>query len=252
MLKPKSFFRVFTESGPLIALAVAVALLVGIVGPASAQFFNFGGPSRPPPPRSAVAGAAAGSAATCSRHSSSRRRSGRRISSRAPPPAKRDASIVPERNVLVLGDAMADWLAYGLEDAYSEQPDMGVIRKHKTVSGLIKYQPRGEPSDWAAAAKGILASEKPDAIVVMLGLNDRAAMREPAADKSKKETDKKNTDAKTGCQTRAKPTPSRRTRPTPRRSPRASRPMPTRRRCRRRRAVDRRAGEERARRQRAP
>src|ERR1700716_1967940 len=49
MQKPKSFLRVFTESGPLIALAVAVALLVGIVGPASAQFFNFGAPSRPAP-----------------------------------------------------------------------------------------------------------------------------------------------------------------------------------------------------------
>ena len=47
MQKPKSFFRVFTESGPLIALAVAVALLVGLAGPASAQFFNFGGWSRP-------------------------------------------------------------------------------------------------------------------------------------------------------------------------------------------------------------
>ena len=95
--------------------------------------------------------------------------------------------------MLVLGDAMADWLAYGLEDAYSEQPDMGVIRKHRTVSGLIKYQPRGEPSDWAAAARSILATEKPDAIVVMLGLNDRVAMREPAVDKSKtdKKTDKK-------------------------------------------------------------
>jgi hypothetical protein len=43
MQKPKSFFRVFTESGPLIALAVAIALLIGIAGPASAQFFNFGG-----------------------------------------------------------------------------------------------------------------------------------------------------------------------------------------------------------------
>src|SRR6267143_5454122 len=50
MAKPKSFLRVFTESGPLIALAVAIALLVGIVGPASAQFFNFGGPPRPPAP----------------------------------------------------------------------------------------------------------------------------------------------------------------------------------------------------------
>src|SRR5947207_12955253 len=44
MPKPKSFFRVFSEPGPLVALAVAIALLIGIVGPASAQFFNFGGP----------------------------------------------------------------------------------------------------------------------------------------------------------------------------------------------------------------
>ena len=49
MQKPKSFFRVFTESGPSIALAVAIALLVGLAGPASAQFFNFGGWSRPHP-----------------------------------------------------------------------------------------------------------------------------------------------------------------------------------------------------------
>jgi uncharacterized protein len=73
---------------------------------------------------------------------------------------------------------MADWLAYGLEDAYAEQPEIGVIRKHKTVSGLIRYQPKGEPADWAAAAKGILATEKPDAIVVMLGLDDRAPIRD--------------------------------------------------------------------------
>jgi hypothetical protein len=105
--------------------------------------------------------------------------------------------------VLVLGDAMADWLAYGLEDAYTEQPDMGVIRKHKTVSGLIKYQPKGEPSDWAAAARGILATEKPDAIVVMLGLHDRVAIREAVTEKkTDKKDDKKDargkTDAKAG------------------------------------------------------
>ena len=88
---------------------------------------------------------------------------------------------MPERHILVLGDAMADWLAYGLEEAYSEQPDMGVIRKHKTVSGLIRYQPKGDPADWAAAARSILATEKPDAIVVMLGLNDRTSIREPAS-----------------------------------------------------------------------
>ena len=42
----------FTETGPLVALAVAIALLIGIAGPASAQFFNFGGPPQRPAPRS--------------------------------------------------------------------------------------------------------------------------------------------------------------------------------------------------------
>ena len=31
-----------TEPGPSIVLLVVIALLVGIVGPASAEFFNFG------------------------------------------------------------------------------------------------------------------------------------------------------------------------------------------------------------------
>src|SRR5664279_652118 len=189
MPKPKSFLRLFTESGPLIALAVAVALLVGIAGPASAQFFNFGNfggpPQRPQPQRGG--GSWFGGDQFAPFQQAPRRQAAKPIVedfSKAPPPGKRDT--VPERNVLVLGDAMADWLAYGLEDTYAEQPDMGVTRKHKTVSGLIKYQPRGEPADWAAAAKGILATEKPDAIVVMLGLNDRISLREPVVDKTDK------------------------------------------------------------------
>jgi hypothetical protein len=102
---------------------------------------------------------------------------------------------------------MADWLAYGLEDVYADQPDMGVIRKHKTVSGLIKYQPKGDPADWAAAAKGVLATEKADAIVVMLGLDDRVAIREPAVDKSdNKSGNKKDARAKPdGRPSNAKP-----------------------------------------------
>src|SRR5450631_4246243 len=181
MSKPKSFLGVFTESGPLIALAVAIAILVGIVGPASAQFFNFGGPPRP------SRGWFGGDFFAPFQQQAPKRI--REDYSKAPPPEKRET--VPERNVLVLGDGMADWLAYGLEDAYTEQPDMGVIRRHETVSGLIRYQPKGGPADWAAAAKGILATEKPDAIVVMLGLDDRQAIREPAADKSDKSSEKK-------------------------------------------------------------
>src|SRR3954451_6471717 len=188
MQKLRSFFRIFTETGPLITLLVAVALLVGIAGPASAQFFNFGGWSRPQP-RSSGGGGGWFGGDLFTPFQQQQQQAPKRVEnfSKAPPPEKRDT--LAERNVLVLGDAMADWLAYGLEDAYAEQPEIGVIRRHKTVSGLIKYQPKGDPADWAAAAKGILATEKPDAIVVMLGLNDRVAIREPAADK--KDADKK-------------------------------------------------------------
>src|SRR5712691_6966930 len=203
MPKTKCFLRVFTETGPLVALAVALALLVGIAGPASAQFFNFGnnfgnfgGPPRPPPRSGGFGGGGGwfGGDFFAPFQQQAPKKVIREDFSKAPPPEKRESA--PERNVLVLGDAMADWLAYGLEDAYAERPDMGVIRKHKTVSGLIKYQPKGDPADWPAAAKGILATEKPDAIVVMLGLNDRMAMREPVVDKSDSKSSDKKSDKK--------------------------------------------------------
>lgn len=192
-MSKKSLFKALTETGPLIALGTALAILVSIAGPASAQFFNFpgfGGPPQrqAPPPRHGGGGWFGGD--FFAPFQQQQPQAPRQDFSRAPAPAKRDT--IPDKNVLVMGDAMADWLAYGLEDAYNEQPDMGVIRKHKTTSGLIKYQPKGEPSDWAAAAKGILETEKPDVIVVMLGLNDRISIREPVADKPDKDKDKKN------------------------------------------------------------
>src|SRR6202140_187149 len=208
--KPKKLR--FFESGPLIALAIATGMVLGIVGPSSAQFFNFGGFQQRPQPQRGGGGFGGGwfgndTFAPFQQQAPQPRWNGRQTLapvredfSKAPPPEKR--STVPERHILVLGDAMADWLAYGLEDAYAEQPEMGVIRKHKTVSGLIKYQPKGDPADWAAAARGILATEKPDAIVVMLGLNDRTALREPAADKSADKKGDKKDDKKAA---RAKP-----------------------------------------------
>jgi hypothetical protein len=207
MPKPKSFLRVFTETGPLVALAVAIALLVGVAGPASAQFFGFpgfGGPPQRPAPRSHGGGwFGSDFFAPFQPAPQQQQQAPRQDFSRAPPPAKRDTT--PERNVLVLGDAMADWLAYGLEDTYAEQPDMGVIRRHKTVSGLIRYQPKGEPSDWAAAARSIIASEKADAIVVMLGLNDRISIREPVGDKKTEKKDDKNAHVKDGKSSDTKP-----------------------------------------------
>jgi hypothetical protein len=197
MPKKKSFLRIFTETGPMIVLAVAVGLILGVVAPASAQFFPFfGGPPRQQSQPAPQKGFGGGGWFGGDLFAPFQQQQPKRIEnfSKAPPPEKRDA--IPERNVLVLGDAMADWLAYGLEDAYAEQPDMGVIRRHKTISGLIRYQPKGEPADWAAAAKTILAADKADVIVVMLGLNDRVAMREPASDKSDGKPNDKNGDKK--------------------------------------------------------
>jgi hypothetical protein len=202
MSKPPSFLRVLTETGPLLALSVAGVLLFGIVSPASAQFFGFGGPPRPPaavPQQQRGGGGWFGNEIFAPFQQQAPKKQTREDFSRAPSPEKRETQAL--RNVLVLGDAMADWLAYGLEDAYAETPEMGVIRKHKTFSGLIRYQPKGDPADWPAAAKGILATENPDAIVVMLGLNDRMPIREAAdAKPADKKADKtKNDKAKPGA-----------------------------------------------------
>jgi hypothetical protein len=188
MVKPPSFLRIFSETGPLVVLAVAIALLIGIVGPASAQFFNFGGFGGPPRQAPRSNGGWFGGDFFAPFQQQAPRQRVYQDFSKAPPPEKRDG--VPERNVMVMGDGMADWLASGLEDAYSDQPDMGVIRKAKNTSGLLRYQPKGEPADWAAAAKGILEAEKPDVIVVMLGINDRIPIREPVSEKSDKDKGK--------------------------------------------------------------
>ncbi len=96
--------------------------------------------------------------------------------SRAPPPRKPETP--PTTTVVVLGDSMADWLAYGLEEAFAESnPEYGVIRKARIGSGLIRYDARNETQEWAHAAREMLANEKPNYIVMMIGLNDRQSIR---------------------------------------------------------------------------
>lgn len=192
----------FTKRRLLLAVAISAGMLAAAVEPGSAQFFNFDEFQQPPQRSDGWFG---GGWFGNDRFRPAHRRAPvprqarpppvREDFSKAPPPEKRETA--PKRQILVLGDGMADWLAYGLEDAYAEQPDIGVIRKAKSTSGLIKYQPKGGPSDWAAAAKTILKTEKPDVVVVMLGLNDRVAMREPITQKNDKPDRKNDKDAHT-------------------------------------------------------
>ncbi|HWP15345.1 MAG TPA: SGNH/GDSL hydrolase family protein [Xanthobacteraceae bacterium] len=97
-------------------------------------------------------------------------------SSRAPAPRRTDAT--PTTKIIVFGDSMADWLAYGLEDAFSDTPEIGVLRKHRTNSGLIRVDVRGESYDWPSAARDLINHEKPDYVVMMIGLADRRGIRE--------------------------------------------------------------------------
>src|SRR5262249_13807581 len=96
--------------------------------------------------------------------------------------APRSAGKKPDATttIVVVGDANADWLAYGLEDAFAENPEIGVVRKHRTDSGLIRYDQRRDAVEWPQAAREIIAAEKPKFIVMMIGNNDRQPIREKA------------------------------------------------------------------------
>ena len=99
--------------------------------------------------------------------------------SRAPPPRKADTreTAEPTTSVVVMGDGLADWLAYGLEEAFGDSPDVGIVRKEKARSGLLRYQFRSD-LDWWHVARDILSKEKANYVVMMLGVSDRQNIRE--------------------------------------------------------------------------
>src|SRR4029077_485527 len=101
------------------------------------------------------------------------------------PPRKLEASATS--TVVVVGDSMADWLGYGLDEKYADQPQIGVARKIRATSGLVRYDAKDEALDWPQAAKEALSNEKPNAIVVMLGLNDRVPLRDKAQARPKRD-----------------------------------------------------------------
>jgi hypothetical protein len=135
-----------------------LALAAAISGwPAQAQFFPFDdrffAPPRPQKPRPPV----------------------QQDQTTAPAPKK--AEIPPSIRILVLGDSMADWLAYGLEEQLAETPEIGILRKHRAFSGLIRYEQRSE-AEWPKVARELIAAEKPQAVVVLVGFHDRLEIRE--------------------------------------------------------------------------
>jgi uncharacterized protein len=96
--------------------------------------------------------------------------------SRAPAPRQPEAT--PTVNVVVFGDALSEWLAFGLEEAFADTPEVGIVRKARPSTGLIRVEQRGESYDWPSSAREILNAEKPDYVVIMIGASDRRGIRE--------------------------------------------------------------------------
>jgi hypothetical protein len=80
-------------------------------------------------------------------------------SSRAPSPRKAESQATPTTSIVVMGDDMADWLAYGLEDVFADSPEIGIVRKNKLNSGLIRYDGKGD-LDWWHAARDVLSKSR--------------------------------------------------------------------------------------------
>jgi hypothetical protein len=101
--------------------------------------------------------------------------------SKAPTPRKYEKNEAADLStVVIMGDSMADYLAYGLEQALADSPEIAVVRKPRTFSSLIYNQTavRNRNTDWPVAAKEILAKENASFVVMMIGLGDRESIRE--------------------------------------------------------------------------
>ena len=64
----------------------------------------------------------------------SRQRRSRLFARAEPAQAGRECrAVMPTTTIVVMGDGMADWLAYGLEDAFSDSPEIAIVRKDKSA-----------------------------------------------------------------------------------------------------------------------
>lgn len=100
----------------------------------------------------------------------------------APPPAASPAVEIIEKKpdakkILVVGDFIGDGLAEGLGVAFASDPDLKVVSRINGSSGFV----RNDHFDWPDNIGKILDEEKPAAVVVMIGSNDRQAITEKGA-----------------------------------------------------------------------
>jgi hypothetical protein len=83
--------------------------------------------------------------------------------------------VDPGTFVMVMGDSLSELLAQGLEEAFSDKPDIAIVDKSKGDSGLVN----SEFYDWPKAVAELLnGKDKISLGVMMIGANDRQAIRD--------------------------------------------------------------------------
>ncbi|RWE64735.1 DUF459 domain-containing protein, partial [Mesorhizobium sp.] len=89
-------------------------------------------------------------------------------------PATQIVEKAPDaRTVLVVGDFMASGLAEGLDTAFAENTKVRIVVRSNGSSGFV----RDDFYNWPEQIKSLIETEKPAAVIVMLGSNDRQQMR---------------------------------------------------------------------------
>jgi len=82
----------------------------------------------------------------------------------------------------VIGDFLGGGLAEGLTDAYAQSPGVKVSDRTNGSSGFV----RSDYFNWPAEIAPLLEAEKPAAVVVMIGSNDRQQMTVDGAREEKR------------------------------------------------------------------
>jgi hypothetical protein len=98
------------------------------------------------------------------------------VTTRAPG-APGGAPVQATFHVEVIGDSLASLVVDGLTEAFASKPEIGIVNRARDASGLV----RNDYYDWKKfATENAVAPDKPDFVVVMLGINDGQALREGA------------------------------------------------------------------------
>lgn len=109
----------------------------------------------------------------------------RRIAKQRAKPARRIAEpevviaskAADAKTILVVGDFIASDLAEGLNMLFASNTRVRIVDRTKNASGFV----REDHFDWPGNIAEIIAAEKPAAVVVLVGANDRQRMRIGAA-----------------------------------------------------------------------